>query len=115
MAVRLGVRETESNDITTLTWLGLTQASADTGGGVQCGDLEGLVAQITGTLGAGGAVPIEGSNDGTTWGAMVPALSLAALNVITPIPTVPKFIRPGTTAGDGTTLLALRIIGRKQM
>lgn len=101
--------------VTRVVWAGLTQASADVGAAA-CVPGADYTFQVTGTPGTGGAVPIEGSNDGTSWGplhdAAGDALVLGDDEVGTPI-EAPLCVRPGTTAGDGTTNLTLTLIARQ--
>ena len=73
--------------------------------------------QITGTLGAGGTIVIEGSNDGgVTWAtlndAFGNALTLTALGIKQITECVGQ-IRPRVTAGDGTTNLNVYLWMRK--
>jgi hypothetical protein len=97
-------------------WTGLTQASSDVGDGVELPGSDRTV-QLSGTLGTGGQVPIEGSNDGTNWGAVHDAagdaIVLNAANEVAQIVEAPRYIRPGTTGGDGTTDLTVTLISRR--
>lgn len=73
--------------------------------------------QLTGTLGAGGTVLIEGSNDGgTTWAtlndAFGNALSLTALGIKQITESVER-VRPNISAGDATTSITVNLFMRK--
>jgi hypothetical protein len=97
-------------------WSGLLQSSSDVGAAAQLPGAD-RTFQLTGTLGAGGQCPLEGSMDGTTWGALHDAAGNAIVldaigEVATPMEATP-YVRPGTTAGDGTTNLTLTCISRK--
>lgn len=83
------------------------------GSGWSVGPFQALTAQLLGTLGAGGSVTIEGSNDGTNWAACHnpggTAATLTALGLVT-IMEIPLFLRPNVTAGDGTTALTVIVL-----
>ena len=70
----------------------------------------GVTFQVTGTWGVGGALVIEGSNDGVTYFTLTDqanaALSLSA-NALKTVRDTPMFIRPRVTGGDGTTSLTV--------
>jgi len=72
-----------------------------------------LTAQLTGTLGAGGSVTMEGSMDGTTYGSLHTTsgtiATMTALGLIA-IAELPLYIRPNVTAGDGTTALTVQLL-----
>jgi hypothetical protein len=72
-----------------------------------------LTAQLTGTLGAGGSVTMEGSMDNTNWGSLHQAggtvATLTALGLVS-IVELPLYIRPNVTAGDGTTALTVQLL-----
>ncbi len=75
--------------------------------------------QITGTLGAGGTVLIEGSNDGgTTWHTLNDpqgvALSINALKV-KQVGEVTELLRARVSAGDGTTNLSAYFLLRRPL
>ena len=75
---------------------------------VRAGAFPWWTYQITGTLGSGGSIQMEGSNDGgTTWniiGTAVSSLSGAGALVHGSSVTA-DLIRFSVTAGDGTTAL----------
>lgn len=93
------------------TWSPLTTTNAD-GNPINFASngMGGVTFQVTGTWGAGGALVIEGSNDGNTWFTLTDqanaALSLSA-NALKTVRDTPMFIRPRVTGGDGTTSLTV--------
>lgn len=72
--------------------------------------------QVTGTLGAGGTLVWEGSNDGTNWATLnTPAgtaLSFTAAGLKQVLEGA-LYMRPRVTAGDGTTNLAVTVFARR--
>lgn len=121
MAVRaltIGVPTSQRTDVA--TWAALTQATLDSGAPVNVEGARSLTAYLkSGTLGIGGAVLWEGSDDGVTFFQMfseigIPAaISQVALLVANMLKERPRFVRPRCTAGDGTTtLVPVLIIGR---
>ncbi len=66
----------------------------------------GVTAQVTGTIGAGFSLTIQGSNDGVTWYPLNDQANAAVTFTALGLKTVrdqPLFIRPFVSAGDGTT------------
>jgi hypothetical protein len=67
--------------------------------------------QVSGTFGAAGAVAIEGSNDGINWAPLSNSFVATPLSVtaagISDILQNTRFVRPRSTAGDGTTALKI--------
>jgi hypothetical protein len=99
-----------------VTWTGLLQSSSDDGAAVGLSAWGSRTFQVTGTLGAAGAVTLEGSNDGVTWATLadkqgvplvVATLGLKSTQDIT------VFVRPRITAGDGTTNLNVSVCLRR--
>lgn len=92
------------------TWSNL--ANGDTGAPLDCSTYADRVVQFDGTLGAGGNLIVEGSVDGVLYYTLTDlqgiALSLAALTLKS-VAQITRFIRPRISAGDGTTLLSLKI------
>ena len=92
------------------TWPTLTNSGADVGAALCLADYGDKTFQVFGTLGAAGAVAIEGSNDGVNWCAISnrqgTAMSFTALSMNTSQDR-PAFVRPRITAGDGTTSLTV--------
>lgn len=72
-----------------------------------------LSVQVEGTFGVGGAIVIEGSNDGTNYHTLNDeagsAISLSAAGLVS-IREQTKFIRPRVTGGDGTTALDVTLV-----
>lgn len=93
----------------------LTTTNADSSpiGFTQWGDMS---VQVRGTWGAGGALAIEGSNDGTNYvvlnSAQGTALSLSA-DSLKQIVERPRYVRARVTGGDGTTSLAATFVFRR--
>lgn len=99
------------------SWAALTTTNADGNPISFAGNGMGSVSvQVTGTWGAGGALVIEGSNDGVTYFTLTDlanaALSLSA-NALKTLSDAPAYIRPRVTAGDGTTNLTVVIAIQK--
>ena len=97
------------------TWLNLTTTNAD-GDPMEIPGASDRCVQMTGTLGTGGAVTIQGSNDGgTTWATLTDFqdadLVLTALGMHM-IAEAPLLIRPFISAGDGSTDLNIYIFSR---
>lgn len=72
--------------------------------------------QIDGTWGAGGAVAIEGSNDGTTYFTLNNAQGTAATfsaNGLKQIVEITRYARARVTAGDGTTSIKATFVLRR--
>lgn len=97
-----------------LDWIG-PLANAEVGNAGQAARYPTQCVQAVGTFGAGGAVAIEGSNDGANWFALDDSLGVAiSLTAAAPISDIlhhTKHIRPRVTAGDGTTALRVILIG----
>lgn len=100
-----------------VVWSGLLQTSSDVGGAVNYTEFTDRSVQLTGTLGTGGQVPIEGSNDGSEWQTLTDAdgndIVLDEIGQIKQVAEVTKYIRPGTTTGDGDTVLNVILIARR--
>lgn len=69
--------------------------------------------QVAGTLGIGGSVSIEGSNDGTNYVTLTDstgvALTFTAVGIKDILQNV-RFLRPHVTAGDGATNFLVTIL-----
>jgi hypothetical protein len=106
-----------NNGYFTVTWTGLLQSSSDTGAWVHVPPCVGLTAQLQGTLGTGGAITMQGSNDdGTSAGTLVDYEGNAGVmdaigEFSSPIPR-PVLIRPSVTAGNGSTDLDVVLSGQ---
>ena len=66
--------------------------------------------QVTGTFGSGGALVIEGTNDGVNWYTLTDpqgvALSITTAGIYQVIQVTLK-MRPRVSGGDGTTILVV--------
>src|SRR4051812_47544385 len=100
-----------------IKWLGLA-ANADVGQalGVDFSAYQDRSVQVVGTFGTGGAITMQGSNDGgTTWSILTDPLgnnlvfSAAGMKQITELP---EQIRPAVTAGTGTSALDIHLFMR---
>ena len=97
-----------------VAWSGLL--NGDTGDGQDLSRFRDAVVQVTGTLGAGGSVSIEGSNDGgTTYHVLNDsrgegnALTFTALDTRA-MNERPLLVRPNVTAGDGSTNFSVTVV-----
>lgn len=94
-------------------------AVSATGGGLMSGFADKTIQLGAGsTLGVGGSVAAEGSNDGgTSWGALTnptgTVIALTALSAIQAITEAALWVRPHVTAGDGTTSITIVMFLRK--
>lgn len=72
--------------------------------------------QVTGTFGAGGSVVIEGSNTGVEYSSLTDPqgnnISLTS-SKIEAVSEIVVALRPRVSAGDGTTLLNITMLVRK--
>ncbi len=104
------------------TWTAMTKTTDDVGAAVEVPALADRSVQMLGTLGTGGSVRIEGSNQespsaaATDWHVLTDpqgnALDLNALK--TEAITEPVlWIRPRVTAGNASTSLNVTILFRK--
>lgn len=122
MATITGTEVRVANGVKTWTWTALKKSTDDVGTGVQVGNVRGLCVQLAGTLGSGGAVTMQGSNDGSNWGDLYigeylpsndsePKIVLDALTELRAVPVLPLYIRPKVTAGDSATSLTVILSG----
>ena len=95
----------------TATWTGLLQSSSDVGEALEYPHMSDKTVQLSGTLGTGGAITMQGSNDGTNWASLTDpqgnAIVLSAIGAMEQIMECPRYIRPNVTAGNGTTNLTV--------
>jgi hypothetical protein len=100
-----------------VTWAALTQTGSDTGDPYECPGAADRSVQVQGTLGTGGTVVIEGSNDGTNYVTLTDpqgnALSINAIGRIEAISELTRWIRPRVTAGDVATSLTVILLARR--
>jgi hypothetical protein len=96
---------TQQNDGQVVTWAAIPNGNQGNG---WAGPWDTAWFTATGTFGAGGSVRLEGSNDGSNWGALSPA-ALTSQGAFASLGAAerPKFIRPNVTAGDGSTAITV--------
>lgn len=98
------------------TWTPMTFSGSDVGTPIEMPGSADRSVQVTGTLGTGGSLRVEGSMDGVTYHVLTDpqgnALDITTLKIET-IMEVVRYIRPRITAGDGTTSLTCRILMRR--
>lgn len=104
-------------DTLVVTWATMTTGN-DTGVAVGFPEYSDRSVQMKGTLGAGGNVNIEGSNDGgTTWHVLndpsSTAIGLSSLKT-EQVMELTGLIRPKVSAGDGTTSLTVVMLLKRQ-
>lgn len=72
--------------------------------------------QVTGTFGSGGSVSIKGTLDGTNYEILTDpqgnAITLTASG-LKQITELTKYVIPAVTAGDGTTLLTVKLLMKR--
>jgi hypothetical protein len=111
MAVGLTANLTYRPNIVEIVWANLT--ASENGDAAEYPEHGDKTVSITGTF--GGAITIEGSNDGTTWVGLKDAQSGSAIsatsNGIFVIKENTKFIRP--VAAAGVAGVKIVVIGRK--
>lgn len=92
------------------TWAAL--ANGDNGIAFSNVLLADKTVQVTGTFGTGGAVALQGSNDGTNWVSLKDPqgndLSFTAAG-LEGVQGNPRFVRPNVSAGDETTDLTVTL------
>lgn len=112
MATRQPTVEWPSGGIVRFSWTSLAQN--DSGGEVTWLQYADRSVQVSGTFG-GATVVIEGSNDGTNWATLTDPQG-NALNItsakIEQVMEICLHVRPRVSGGDGTTALAVTIVGR---
>ena len=117
MAVRASTQNRDIDargGVVLFTWTGLTNATSDTGAPVMAAEFSEKTWQAFGTFGAGGAVTLEGSNDGTNWGNIstrqgTTPCTLTSTTQINTSQDRPLWVRPRVSAGDGTTSLTVTV------
>lgn len=109
--------QTFGDEVDIVTWSGLLQPSSDDGEPYECPGAADRSVQVQGTLGTGGAVAIEGSNNGTNYVTLTDpqgnALSINAIGRIEAIAEVTRYVRPRVTAGDGATDFTVTLLARR--
>ena len=106
------------NGLVLFTWAAMD--SDDDGTPVGLDPAYDYFVQLTGTLGTGGVLSMEGSFDGgTTYGILRDlggnAVTLNAIGLIKHIYTYAPKIKPLCTAGDGSTSLVPILIGIRKL
>lgn len=104
------------NSVIVITWSGLTFASTDDGAPISYPAWGEKTFQVSGALGAAGAVTLEGSNDGLTWATLNDKQGVAMVVTALGIKSTqdgPAYIRPRITAGDGATTLVVSVAIRR--
>ena len=116
------ITQTNIYGIVLVEWAGLL--NTDTGKPVKVPNFADKTIQVSGTLGAGGSLSFQGSNDPadppSNFGVLHRADAALGDMVFTSAeglePSValenPLWVRPIVTAGDGTTNLTCRMVGR---
>lgn len=116
MAEIIPVAENISDDgsVQKVTWSTLTTTNI-TGTPVQLSKFGDKTVSVTGVLGVGGTLKIQGSNDNTNWFDLTDpqgnALSFTALGMEA-ITENPMYIMPKVSAGNGTTNFDVIMIAR---
>jgi hypothetical protein len=97
------------------TWSNLTTANQD-GSAVSIPGAADRTIHCIGTLGVGGAVTMQGSNDGTNWATLTDFqdadVIFTAVDTIKILAEAPLYIRPLNTAGDGSTDMSILMFSR---
>ena len=111
MATTLTVNDRYRANLIELVWPALS--ASETGVAAEYPEYGDKTVAITGTF--GGAVTLEGSNNGTAWVGLKDAQSGAAISAIADsifvIKENTKFIRPVAAAAVGS--VSIQVIGRK--
>ena len=113
MAVKVPTIVTGQNKSVVTTWANF-ETSADSGTPSPTGGFKEVTIQMKGTIGTGGVVSMEGSNDGSTWVILEDkqgdVVTFSAIGVLTAIQELPLLIRPNCSAGAGATDLDIVMI-----
>lgn len=117
MATRALVMTDQNMRSVTVTWSGVL--NGDDGAPVEYADFADRSVQVQGTLGAGGNLRWEGSNDGTNYVVLTDpqgnALNFVAVSTLEQVEELTRFMRPRATAGDGTTNFTVTMYGVRRM
>jgi len=104
----------ELGKVVTISWSGLL--NGDSGEPANLAEFSDRSVQIAGTLGSGGTIVVEGSNDGVTYYTLKDifgtSLSFTTLG-LSGIAEITKWIRVRVTAGDGSTDLQAIVVARR--
>ena len=99
-----------------VTWAALLASTMDVGQPFESPGAADRSAQVFGVFGPGGALAIEGSNDGVNWSVLTDpqgnplTFQTAKIETITEIT---RYIRPAIVGGDGTTNLTCVLLVRR--
>lgn len=112
---------THGDNVMVCSWSPLTQTGSDTGTPFECPGASDRSVQLTGTLGTGGVVVMEGSNvavpGANDWGALRDmqgnAISLDSIGKLNQIGEITRWIRPRVSAGDAGTSLTVTLIAKR--
>lgn len=113
MATRTPTYDRPPGRMTYATWAGLLNSDIGSPATLDGWDLVSF--QVFGTIGTGGSVQIEASNEASpaNWGIVGSAVTAAGV-VLPADDVVARNFRPRVTAGDGTTNLTLIAAFRAQ-
>jgi hypothetical protein len=101
---------TYERDSALVVWTGLDLD--DSGSPVNLPGFPDRTVTIEGTFSVGGSCTLQGSNDNATWHSLtdpqgnVITKTAAGIELVT---ENPKYVRPLVTAGDGSTLIQVRL------
>ena len=99
-----------------VVWSALLTSPINTGSVIQIPDFSDRSVQISGTMGSGGTIVIEGTNDGVTFNTLSDANGNALSKTVTGIFAITEAtigIRPQVTVGDATTSCTVAAYFRK--
>jgi len=106
MATRAASLHKTNEGVVVVTWEGITEN--DDGAPVSLAAYPDKTVQAIGDFTSGGAITMQGSNDGTNWATLTnprgDAIVLTAATQIEVIAENPLFIRPIATAGSGVQM-----------
>lgn len=122
------IRNDDRRDVVIHTWANLAydvgEAEGDIGSGFEWPQGADRAIQVTGTLGSGGAVTMQGSNKvaptaaDADWAALDDTegnvIDVDAVPTAINVGTICRWIRPQVTAGDGDTDLTVVLIARRR-
>lgn len=109
--VKKEVPDSLNHNCIILTWAGM--ANGDYGAVVELANFADRSVQVTGVMGVGGNVRIEGSLNGVDYAPLTdPQGSNLDMNTqkIEAITEVVRYVRPRVTAGDGSTLITVTML-----
>lgn len=105
----------DAGDTTLALYAWPAMANGDTGAPVPYSKFADRSVQVSGTFGVGGAVTIEGTNDGTNWATLTDLrgtpLVITAASIVM-VAEITLQIRARVTAGDGTTSLDVVLMAK---